>query len=309
MKLYEIPGVKRPVSQLILGTDYFNPEIFEQVSEMLEAFLAIGGNTLDTAHIYGGGKSEIAIGQWLSQGPRDRINIFTKGAHHDSKGPRVNPDAIKQDLYTSLERLKTDYIELYGLHRDDPNIPVGMIIEALNQHIEEGHIQAIGASNWTWQRLQEANQYAQENGLIGFSFSSPNLSLAKPNEPRWKDCVSVDEETISWHEQSKLPIFSWSSQAGGFFSGRFSPEVTDNKEMVRVYYSDANWERLRRCNELAAKKGVEPIQISLAYVLNQSFPTAALVGPRTVAELHSSAEAIHIELSQEESDWLDLRGE
>lgn len=82
-------------------------------------------------------------------GNRDDINIFTKGAHHDQNGPRVNADAIRSDLFTSLERLRTDYIDLYALHRDDPAVPVGVILEALNEHVEAGRIRAFGGSNWT----------------------------------------------------------------------------------------------------------------------------------------------------------------
>ena len=115
-----------------------------------------------------------------------------KGAHHDHNGPRVTKEAIRRDLLTSLERLRTDYVELYALHRDDPSVPVGEIIEALNEHIEAGRIGAIGGSNWTWQRPHAANDYAASHGLTGFTFSSPNLSLAKANEPFWEGCVSAD---------------------------------------------------------------------------------------------------------------------
>jgi aryl-alcohol dehydrogenase-like predicted oxidoreductase len=102
---------------------------------------------------------------------------------------------------------------------------------------------------------------------------------------------------------------SWSSQAGGFFTGRFSPEIKEDKDMVRVYYSDLNWERYNRAQKLASKKGCNPIQIALAYVLNQKFPTAGIIGPRTVDELRSSYQALQIKLSQDEVSWLHLEEE
>ncbi|GIP34796.1 aldo/keto reductase [Paenibacillus sp. J2TS4] len=306
MNFISIKGLETKVSQLIMGSDYFMPEKIEQVSDILDAYVQIGGNTIDTAHIYCGGKSELALGLWLqNRGKRDDIVIFTKGAHHDAKGPRVNAEAIEHDLMTSLERLQTDYVDLYGLHRDDPNVPVGPIIEALNRHIEAGRIRAIGASNWTHGRIQEANDYAAAHGLQGFSFSSPNLSLAKANEPYWEGCVTADAETCAWHASSQLPLLSWSSQARGFFTGRYRPEDRSDADTVRVFYSDANWERLRRAEELARKRGVTAIQIALAYVLNQPFPTAALIGPRNQAEMESCAEATRIQLTPEEMDWLE----
>ncbi|MDQ0173636.1 aldo/keto reductase [Paenibacillus tundrae] len=307
MEFITIDGAGKRISRLIKGTDYFVHDAYEKVAANMDAFLSIGGNTVDTAHIYCGGQSEEVLGRYMQErGNRDEIVILTKGAHHNQDGPRVNPDAIRSDLLTSLERLQTPHVELYALHRDDPNVAVGVILEALNEHIEAGKIGAIGASNWTWQRLEEANTYAASHGLKGFTFSSPNLSLAKANEPFWAGCVSADAETLAWHERTQLPLLSWSSQARGFFTGRFTPEVRDNADLVRVFYSDGNWERLHRAEQLAAAKNTTPIQIALAYVLNQSFPTCALIGAQNQAELLSCDEGSRISLSTQEVNWLDL---
>ncbi|WP_130860152.1 aldo/keto reductase [Gracilibacillus phocaeensis] len=306
MNTISIKGLDKPVTTLIQGSDYFKPSIFEKVCQVLDRYVEIGGNTIDTANIYCGGESEVALGMWLKERQnREDIVIFTKGAHHDQHGPRVNPEAIREDLFTSLERLGTDYIDLYGLHRDDPNVPVHVIIDALNEHIKAGRIKAIGGSNWTTERLQAANEYAEANGLVGFSFSSPNLSLAKANEPFWAGCVSTDQEDIKWHAASQLPILSWSSQARGFFTGRFTPEDRSNEDLVRVFYSEANWQRLHRAESLAKEKGVTAIQIALAYVLNQTFPTSALIGAQNEQELLSCLEGSEISLTKEEVNWLE----
>jgi aryl-alcohol dehydrogenase-like predicted oxidoreductase len=307
MKTIAIPGLDRPCAQLVLGTDYYRPENLDRVAPILDAYVAMGGNVVDTAFIYGGGKSEEAIGQWMeSRGNRSEVMVLTKGAHHDANGPRVNKAAIDEELAVSLRRLRTDYVDLYALHRDDPNVPVGPIVEALNEHIAAGRIRAIGVSNWTYRRIEEANDYAAAHGLVGFSFSSPNLSLAKPNEPFWPGCVSADAETCAWHEARRFPLLSWSSQARGFFRPELTPESRDNADLVRVFFSDANWERRRRAEQLARERGVTVIQIALAYVLNQPFPTCALIGPQSVAELESCREATEIRLSAEELAWLDL---
>jgi 1-deoxyxylulose-5-phosphate synthase len=302
-----IQGVKKPVSRLMKGTDYFFHKDYEKAADNMDAFLAIGGNAVDTAHIYCGGQSEEVLGRYMKErNNRDKIVILTKGAHHDANGPRVTKEGIRQDLSESLDRLQTESVDMYALHRDDPNIPVGAIIEALNEHIESGAVEAIGVSNWTWQRLQEANEYAAQQGLTGFSFSSPNLSLAKANEPFWAGCVSADDETCEWHEKHQLPLLSWSSQARGFFTGRFTPEVRDNADLVRVFYSDDNWERLRRAEQLGKQKQVTAIQIALAYVLNQPFPTCALIGAQNPEELASCDAGAGIQLTKAELNWLDL---
>ncbi|MGG1515884.1 aldo/keto reductase [Paenibacillus oryzisoli] len=309
MEHIQIKGLNKPVSKLIMGSDFFNLSNGPVVSEILGHYLAIGGNCIDSAHNYCGGESEQAIGRWLDEtGKRESMVIFTKGAHPKNDGPRVNSEAIRSDLFTSLERMRTDYIDLYGLHRDDPNVPVGHILEALNEHVEAGRIRAFGGSNWTHERLQEAADYAAKHSLIGFSFSSPNLSLAKPNEPFWAGCVSVDSEALRWYEANQFPLLSWSSQARGFFTGKFSPDVRDNADMVRVFYNDENWIRLERAKQLAAEKGVSMIQIALAYVLSQPLPACALIGPRTEAEMISCRDGADIKLTREELAWLDLTG-
>ena len=309
MKGMRIQGVDKEISRLMMGTGDLR-KLEEAERTMLEAYIEAGGNAFDTAHQYRG--REQLLGQWLAEKKlREHVVILSKGAHHDdgSPGPRVNPEAIRKDLLESLERLGTDYVDLYALHRDDPTVEVGPIVEELNAHLEAKRVRAIGASNWSHDRIREANRYAESHGLTGFAFSSPNLSLAKPNRPRWEGCVSADERTCDWHTSSQLPLLSWSAQAGGFFSGHFKPDDRSDAEMVDVYYSEPNWERYRRAVELATRKNVTPIQIALSYVLHQPFPTAAIIGPRSKSELDSSVEAMNLPLTAAEVEWLDLKKE
>ncbi|NGP44265.1 aldo/keto reductase [Bacillaceae bacterium SIJ1] len=308
MRTISLANIEKPVTQLIMGSDYFHSDRVEEVKEIIQSYIDIGGNTIDTAFIYAGGESEKAIGLALEQTPewKGRLNIWTKGGHPNQQGPTINRQAIYDQLQTSLERLRMDYVPLYALHRDDPSVPVGAILEWLNEHVEAGRIGAFGGSNWTTRRLEEANAYAEKLGLQGFSFSSPNLSLAKAQEPYWADCISADNETLRWHNQSHLPIFSWSSQARGFFTGRFTRDNFENKDLVRVFYNDENWERYDRAEALAKEKGYSTIQIALAYVLNQAFPTAAIIGPQNDEEMKSCGEGAGIQLSQEEILWLNL---
>jgi aryl-alcohol dehydrogenase-like predicted oxidoreductase len=238
------------------------------------------------------------------RGNRKELIIIDKGAHPHGDGvPRVHPQAIDSDIGENLERLQSDYIDLYLLHRDDPDYPVGPIVECLNAHCAAGRIRAFGGSNWTTQRIQEANDYAAAHGLKGFVASSPNFSLAVMKEPIWGGCISLDAEGYAWHAKNQFPLFPWSSQARGFFTGRYAPDDA-NAEMERVYYNDANWERYRRAEELGKRKGASANQIALAYVLHHPFPVFPLVGPCTVAELHDTLGALSISLTAAEVRWL-----
>lgn len=321
MKYGSIAGVGDRVSRLVMGSMVFgtDPERFENTCQLLDRFVEVGGTTIDTARVYTKGSSERAFGQWLkSREVRDRLVIIGKGAHHDQLTfeRRVTPAAIHEDITTSLEEMGLDYIDIYILHKDDPDAAVGPIVEALNEEVEVGRIKAFGGSSWTHQRIAEANAYAEAHGLRPFSVSSPNLALAVPNEPMWVGCVSIagDPEAQAWYSRTRTPIFAWSSQARGFFSGRYLPSLTegatqDAQNVIRTYYSGENWERYGRASSLAREKGVSPSQIALAWVLHQPLEVYALFGPAKVSELDDSLGALSIQLTPDEVAWLNLQGE
>jgi 1-deoxyxylulose-5-phosphate synthase len=309
MRYLTLPGIDKPISRIALGTAGLPLADYERATGLLDAFVELGGNCTDTAHIYGRGASERMLGRWLAEREcRARVVLIDKCCHPiDESGPRVTPAVIHADLAESLERLGTDYIDVYLLHRDDERVPVGPLIEALNEERAAGRIRAFGGSNWRVERIAAANVYAAEHGLTGFALSSPNMSLARPKEPMWAGCHSATDADRAWHTQTQLPLLSWSSQAGGFLSGRFRREDTSNADMLRVWYSEENFERLRRAVELGQRKGVGPIPIALAYVLSQPFPTIGLVGSAAVAELHESIQALEFELTADELAYLDLK--
>lgn len=235
------------------------------------------------------------------------MTIITKGAHPrpGSPRPRVRPECIDEDLAESLERLGLDRVDVYLLHRDNKRVPVGPIVQCLTEHQRARRIGAFGGSNWSHGRTSRTNAYAADHGLTPFALSSPNLSLAVPNGPMWSGCVSLNDHGWRWHRRTQFPLLSWSSQARGFFSGRYDPaDPAAAGDVARVYYNQGNWDRLARCRELAGRRGCEPIQIALAWVLNQPFPVAAVVGPQTIEELKSCVAAAAIELSEQELRWL-----
>ena len=313
-----IPGIDKLVSRLVLGTMWMNTRNLDDAFPVLDAFYAAGGNCFDTAHGYGGGDSERAFGQWINErGVRDKVVILGKGAHHSQDRKRVTPYDIQSDLHDSLARFKVDSIDLYVLHRDDPDKPVGPIVETLHAAKEAGQIDAYGGSNWTAERLQEANEYAVAHGLTPFVASSPQFSLAVQIEPPWRDCVSVGgpagEDARAWCRENGVTLLVWSSLAGGFFSGRFRRDNLDSftewydQLAVKVYCNEENFQRHDRVQELAASKGVTVPNIALAYVYNQPDGIHALSGARTTEEVQTNVEASEIKLTEEEIAYLELK--
>ena len=309
MRTIRIPGVPIPLTQLVMGTgnDDYHPDYMDLVERLSDTYIELGGNTFDTAHQYEG--SEEALGRWMEKRKlRDKVVILTKGAHPDDNNvSRMNAESIYADMQESLARLRVSSVDMYALHRDDPAVEVGEIMEALHRLVDVGQARCLGVSNWTMERVVEANRYAAEQGLTPLMFTSTHFSLAKAQEPMWAGSIMADDKYLDWHARTQTPLLAWSSQACGFFSGRFSPEERSNPDIVRVYYNERNWERLRRARIIAEIKGVKPIQVSLSYVLHQPFPSLALIGPEKIEELRSSFDATRIALDDEQLRWLDLR--
>ncbi len=301
MKYGTIQGVSKQVSRLVMGVD--NQMYFPSASVMFDDFFEQGGNCFDSAYVYGGGQLERILGQWIkNRGVREQVVILGKGAHT----PFCDPKNLTKQFLESLERLQTDYVDIYMMHRDNLDIPVGEFVEVLNEHLNAGRMRAFGGSNWTLERVRQANEYAAQKGLRGFSAVSNNFSLAEMIEAPWAGCIaSSDAHSRKWFETTQIPLMSWSSQARGFFTERANPGSLSDSELVRCWYSEDNFKRQARAKELAAKKGVEPIQIALAYVLCQPFPTHALIGPRSLAEFWSCLGALEIQLSSDELRWLN----
>jgi predicted dehydrogenase/aryl-alcohol dehydrogenase-like predicted oxidoreductase len=305
MRYGEIAGVDKRVSRLVMGCD--NQTTMPHASVMFDDFFERGGTVFDSAYIYGSGACERTLGYWIrNRGVREQIVLLDKGAHT----PFCTPEHMRSQLTESLKRLQTDYVDIYMLHRDNPSLPASAFIDALNAEVREGRMRVFGASNWSIQRVQEANDYAAANGLQGFAAMSNNFSLARMIEPVWDGCIAAsDPASRAWLAERQLPLMPWSSQARGFFTGIAHPERRSDPELVRCWYSPDNFQRLERVYALAKALDVPSIAVALAYVLWQPFPTFPLIGPRTLAETRTSFEALAIELSPEDVRWLNLESE
>lgn len=297
-----LPGCELPASRLVLGCD--KQRNFRQAARMFDEFFEHGGNAFDTAHIYGGGLQEKLLGRWLrKRGLREHVVIIGKGGHT----PDCTPEGVTRQLDESLHRLQVGYVDLYLLHRDNPDVPVEDFVNVLNEHVRGGRMKAFGASNWTVDRVEAANQYAGFHGLKGIAATSNQFSLARMLSPLWPGCLSAsDPATRSWHERTGMPLLAWSSQARGFFSDRAVPDRREDGALVSTWYSEENFARRTRAVALAAQRKVPPTSIALAYVLKQPFPTFAIIGPRTAEQLRTSLDHFSVKLSSEEVRWLEF---
>ncbi|MDF3154090.1 aldo/keto reductase [Mesorhizobium sp. XAP10] len=297
-----IPGLSKPASVVALGFEDFRT--FSSGSILLDAFFEAGGNLFDTGYVYGGGYTEKLLGEWLkNRGVRAKSVVIAKGAH----SPLCYPDVIGKQLDQTLERLQTDHVDVYFMHRDNPDVPVGEFVDAMDREVKAGRIRGpFGGSNWTMERLDEAIAYAERTGKQKPGALSNNFSLAEMLEPIWAGCVTSSTDAWkAWLTSRQMPNFAWSSQGRGFFTDRAGRDKQDNEELVRVWYSERNFGRRDRAIELAARLGKSPIHIALAYVLAQPFPSIPLIGPRTLDELDDSLRALDITLSQADLEWLD----
>ena len=309
-----IPSVKikdldKEVSRVVFGCD--NQSGSDHAFAMFDHYFSLGGNTFDTAYIYNNGKSDVYLGRWMNhRGLRDQVVVLGKGAHT----PDCYPHLIRPQLEESLDRLKTDHLDLYCLHRDNLEVPVSEFIDALNELKEDGLISLMGASNWSLSRFSESSTYAEASGKDAFSLLSNNFSLARMLEPVWPGCESCSEDDFTdFLKEKQIAIFPWSSQARGFFleqqefEGGLHIANPNKQEQDRVWLSPNNLERRKRCFSLAEEKSIEPIELALAFVLNQDFPSFPLIGPRNFFETKSSLKALEVKLSKDERDWLDLK--
>ena len=313
----DVPGLEIPVSRLVQGTVPVSSKRLEESFSLLDSVIAAGGNAFDTAHVYGSGDNERVFGQWLKdRGIRHRVVIVAKGAHHNQDRNRVTPFDIASDLHDSLARMHVDYVDLYLLHRDDPAVPVGPIVQAMHRHIREGKVRAWGGSNWSHERIQKAIAYASEHDLTPPAVTSPQFSLAEQVKEPWPGCITITgylgTKARKYYSDTGTPVFAWSSLAGGFFSGRIRRDSLDFEDYylklaVECYATESNFERLQRAEQLANEKGCSMTQIAMAYVINSPLNVFPLVGCQTGEEFTMLAEALTIGLTPAEMGYLDLR--
>ncbi len=309
-----IDGLDKDVSRIFLGTGEIPKGI--DPDKWLDGMLEIGITSIDTARVYP--DSEKTIGKWLDRtGAREKVVILSKCGHPMGPINRVSRKAMLSDLNKSLKELQTDYIDIYILHRDDPKVEVAEVVETFNEMQADGKIKIFGGSNWTHQRIEEAGEYAYKKGLNPFSVSSPNFGLAEQVGPMWDGtCVTISgkdgESARKWYISTQMPVIAYSSLGRGLFSGRLKSSDAANAAKyldsfaMKGYACPENFERLKRCEVLAASKHVSVSQIAMSWIFHQNMNMFAVVSTSSKERMQQNIDAFGIELTQEECEWLML---
>ena len=296
------------VSQLCLGAMQWGWTADEAASvQVMDAFVAAGGNFLDTADVYSrwaegnpGGVSEEIIGRWLQvRGNRRDIVLATKvrGTMWDGpNGAGLSRGHIVQACEDSLRRLQTDYIDLYQTHSYDPDTPIDETMDALDRLLQQGKVRYIGCSNYPAWRLMQALWSSDKQGIARYDSIQPHYNLAHRAE--------FERELADVCAAYHIGVIPYSPLAGGFLTGKYDREsVPDSARAGGIqsrYFNEAGWRTLDAVRAVADETGSTPIAVSLAWLLAQPVITAPIIGANSVAQLEDSLAAVELTLSAEQ---------
>jgi aryl-alcohol dehydrogenase-like predicted oxidoreductase len=298
MSRIKIPNTNLDIFPVALGVAMIGVKGSEAEGKaLLDRFVERSGNLIDTARVYSDWvpgerhRSERILGDWLAERKiRDRVLVATKGGHPYPLGSRISrlsSRELEEDLNGSLKSLRIETIDLYWLHRDDPALPVGPIMDCLHLFQTEGKIKFYAASNWTPERIREANAYAKEHGYIGFVASQVEWNLGVFHRLAGPDSTMLGFSSgfLRLHGETGLAAIPYASQAGGYFGKRsLNPELVKGNP----YDTPVN-RKLHACLVSAqAATGLSMNQMVLAYLFSHRFPVVPLVGCRTQEQLVDS---------------------
>jgi aryl-alcohol dehydrogenase-like predicted oxidoreductase len=295
------------IAPLVLGGNVFGWTADEQTSfAVLDAFVAGGGNAIDTADVYsawvpghaGGGQSEAVLGKWLKQrGRRDDVLIFTKVGMDLGDGKNgLSKARVKQAVEDSLRRLQTDYIDLYQSHKDDESLPVTEPLEAYAELLKEGKIRAIGASNFKPERLQAALDAAQD-GLPRYESLQPEYNLY--------DRETFEKDDLGIVQASGIGVIPYFGLAAGFLTGKYRSEADLQQSqrgggIGKKYLNDKGFQILKALDAVADRHGISQAQVALAWLMQAPGITAPIASSTKVEQVQELLKAMKVQLSPED---------
>jgi aryl-alcohol dehydrogenase-like predicted oxidoreductase len=300
------------VSPLCLGAMMFgawgNPDHDESV-RIIHRALDAGINFIDTADVYSRGESEEIVAKALAGGRREHVVLATKV--HGSMGDDPNQFGnsrrwIVQEVENSLRRLKTDWIDLYQIHRPEPDTDIDETLGALSDLIHQGKVRSIGSSTFPASAIVEAQWTAERRGRERFSCEQPPYSML---------VRGVEADVLPTCRRYGMGVIPWSPLAGGWLSGRWrkgqEPPTSTRADRLPARYdlsTPANQRKLEAADalaRLAEEAGISLIEMALAFVIRHPAVTSAIIGPRTMEHLESQLKALDVTLSDEVLDRID----
>nr|WP_200862331.1 aldo/keto reductase [Candidatus Halobonum tyrrellensis] len=297
------------VSRLCLGCMNFGSEQSWMLGDadasvdLIHAALDAGINFLDTANVYSGGESEEIVGRALDSANRDDLVVATKvyGEMRDApNGSGLSRKHILDQCEASLDRLGTDYVDLYQIHRWDDETPVEETLAALDHLVESGRVRYIGASTTTAYRFTKALYTSDVEDYERFACMQPEYSAVARHE---------EANLLEVCEGEGVGVIPWSPLAGGFLTGKYRRDADPGEgtraaasESVRSYFTEENWAVLDAVRDVADEEDATPAQVALAWLLHRDPVTAPIVGPKSEAQLRENLGALDLSLSPAQVD-------
>ena len=317
-KQINIPGTDLTLSPIGLGTVGAGVDWDGQDADrIIDTYIELGGNVIDSARVYSDwippeiGRSERVIGDWIRRGGnRNAVTIITKGGHpkytkptDDLHIPRCSPDDMRGDIEKSLKALGVDTIDIYFYHRDNPAQSIAEEIDVMEEFRQKGWIRYYGCSNWSAERIAQADAYCKEKGYRGFVADQALLNLgAKYMNPLADDTlVYIKGDLYDYHRDN---LQNLAMPYMGVASGFFHIFAAKGEEGVKgnSYYTPGNVKVAQRAKELMEKYNASISQVVLGYFSQTEFPTLPLYGPQNVEQLKDAMGALSISFTKEDYD-------
>ncbi len=290
------------ISNITLGTG--GAISSDELLKLLDCYYEFGGRTIDTARMYEqlGEKSELVIGRWLKASGVKDVTVVTKGGFPRE---RVREADLTEDIERSLEALGR-VPDLYLLHRDNPDIPVGELCDLANSFVASGYTKHWGVSNWDSDRITQICRYAEKNGKTAPSLSQIQWSLAETTAEKAGDStlVCMNEERKQFYADSQMPIMAFASQAKGFFS-KFSTGKHFSQKVESRFVTEENLRKAKRVQLLSLELCTSSAAIALSYIISSGLNAACVVGCRDEFQLRNSMLANGISLNAEQIKFLE----
>ena len=290
------------VAPLSFGGNVFGWTVDEPTGfKLLDAFVDAGFNLIDTADVYPkwapgcqGGESEALIGKWLERsGRRNDVIIATKvGMEFAPERKGLAKDYILRSAEESLRRLRTDRIDLYQSHKDDPETPLEETLGAYEQLIREGKVRAIGASNYSAERLRQALEVSEKNGLPRYESLQPQYSLAER--------AGYEAALEPLCREKNLGVITYFSLASGFLTGKYRSEAdlakSERGKSVKKYLDERGFRILAALDDVAKRLGSTPARVAIAWLIARPGVTAPIASATALGQLNDLVEAARLEL-------------
>lgn len=292
------------ISEIGLGTNNFGRRLdAEGTAKVLDQALEDGITFIDTANVYGGGLSETYIGQAI-KGKRDQYTLATKVAMKMGDGPNqigASRQHILTEVENSLKRLQTDYIDLYQIHRADPNTPIEETLQTLDQLVSQGKVRYIGCSNYQSWQVCEAIWTSRTHSLVPFSTVQPHYSMLNRD---------VEKELVPFCKTYGIGILPYFPLANGFLTGKYkrgqqAPDGSRLSENDRGMFTDKNFDIIESLEKFAQEREHTLLELAFAWLLANPCVCSVIAGATKPEQITANAKASGWQLSDDEMAEID----